>query len=195
MGFLSHGTRVPIVHRGLVFCETLNETLKVRIPQWLTQVTPRSIWDWRHLASVCWLIAGDIIVKGNTRLSRYATNLQLYTLGLVLLWPTVVWFLQRLVHFFFWLPLECALGCMTLCGTYTWHSVLLIMLPSCCSVPPNSWHCLSPYQWLFPYLPVRYIGSQSSGTVGLGLHPLCLVTLLARVSQQYIRCTTSLLGP
>ena len=35
MRFLSHGTRVPIVHRGLVFYETLNETLKVRIPQWL----------------------------------------------------------------------------------------------------------------------------------------------------------------
>ena len=39
--------------------------------------------------------------------------------------------------------------------------------------------CLSPYQWLFPYLPVQYIGSQSGGTVGLGLRPLCLVTLLA----------------
>ena len=55
--------------------------------------------------------------------------------------------------------------------------------------------CLSPYQWLFPYLPVQYIGSQSGGTVGLGLRPLCLVTLLAWVSQQYIRCTARLLGP
>ena len=40
--------------------------------------------------------------------------------------------------------------------------------------------CLSPYQWLFPYLPVWYIASQSGGTVGLGLCPLCLFTLLAR---------------
>ena len=41
--------------------------------------------------------------------------------------------------------------------------------------------CLSFYQWLFPYL-VRYIDSQSGGTVGFGLCPLRLVTLLARVS-------------
>ena len=47
--------------------------------------------------------------------------------------------------------------------------------------------CLSLYRWLFPYLPVRYIDSQSGGTVGLGLCPLRLVTLLARVFQQYIR--------
>ena len=39
--------------------------------------------------------------------------------------------------------------------------------------------CLSLYQWLFPYLPVRYLDSQSGGTVGFGLCPLCLVTLLA----------------
>ena len=47
--------------------------------------------------------------------------------------------------------------------------------------------CLSLYQWLFSYLPVRYNDSQSGGTVGLGLCPLRLVTLLARVPQQYIR--------
>ena len=47
--------------------------------------------------------------------------------------------------------------------------------------------CLSAYQWLFPYLPVRYIDSQSGGTVGLGLCPPRRVTLLARVPQQYIR--------
>ena len=41
--------------------------------------------------------------------------------------------------------------------------------------------CLSLYQWLFPYRSVRYIDSQSGGTVGLGLCPLRLVTLLARV--------------
>ena len=46
---------------------------------------------------------------------------------------------------------------------------------------------LSPYPCGCPYLPVRYIDSQSGGTVGLGLCPLRLVTLLARVSQQYIR--------
>ena len=45
---------------------------------------------------------------------------------------------------------------------------------------------LSLYQWLYAYL-VRYIDSQSGGTVGLGLCPLHLVTLLARVLQQYIR--------
>ena len=58
------------------------------------------------------------------------------------------------------------------------------------SDPPLSYPvalCLSPYQWLFPYLPVRYIDSQSGGTAGLGLCPLRLVTLLARVPQQYIR--------
>ena len=43
--------------------------------------------------------------------------------------------------------------------------------------------CLSLYQWLFPYLPVRYIDSQSGGTVGFGLCLLRLVTLLARVPQ------------
>ena len=42
--------------------------------------------------------------------------------------------------------------------------------------------CLSLYPWLSPYLPVRYIDSQSGGTVGFGLCPLRLVTLLARVS-------------
>ena len=47
--------------------------------------------------------------------------------------------------------------------------------------------CLSAYQWLFLYLSVRYIDSQSGGTVGFGLCPLRLVTLLARVPQQYIR--------
>ena len=58
------------------------------------------------------------------------------------------------------------------------------------SDPPLSYPvalCLSAYQWLFSYLPVRYNDSQSGGTVGLGLCPLRLVTLLARVPQQYIR--------
>ena len=40
--------------------------------------------------------------------------------------------------------------------------------------------CLSLYQWLFSYH-VRCIGSQSGGTVGFGLCPLCLVALFARV--------------
>ena len=54
--------------------------------------------------------------------------------------------------------------------------------------------CLSPYQCL-PSYHVRYIGSQSGGTVGFGLCPLHLVTLFAQVLQQYIRCTIILLGP
>ena len=76
------------------------------------------------------------------------------------------------------------------------HYLLLSLIPSIVNHP---W-CylvallLSLYQCPLPY-PVRYIGSQSSGTVGLGLCPHRLVTLFARVLWRYINCTTILLGP
>ena len=59
---------------------------------------------------------------------------------------------------------------------------LLLSLITLISNPPLYYlvaDSLSSYQWLFLYH-VRYIASQSGGTVGFGLCPLCLFTLLAR---------------
>ena len=54
--------------------------------------------------------------------------------------------------------------------------------------------CLLPYQCHVCYL-VWYVDPQSSGTVGLGLCPLCSLTLLAQSRLAvYINCTSIPLG-